>query len=110
LFEYGTIPVLHRLLHGGELLLHRADCGGEDGSSAFHWTCRRKIAPMSADSAASISMRCVIAIAMSAGRKTVGVSRGLMMLCDTCHALVMTEKLTDEKNFVANHDDLFDLI
>jgi hypothetical protein len=42
---------------------------------------------MSADSAASISM-----------------------LCDTCHALVMTEKLTDEKNFVINHDDLFDLI
>jgi hypothetical protein len=33
-----------------------------------------------------------------------------MMLCETCHALVMTEKLTDEKNFVANHDDLFDLI
>jgi hypothetical protein len=42
---------------------------------------------MSADSAASISRR-----------------------CDTCHALVMAKKLTDEKNFVANHDDLFDLI
>jgi hypothetical protein len=33
-----------------------------------------------------------------------------MMLCDTCHALVMTEKLVDAKNFVANHDELFDLI
>ncbi|MBH0190398.1 MAG: hypothetical protein HP492_01235 [Nitrospira sp.] len=49
-------------------------------------------------------------MATSAGRKTVGVSRGLMMLCDTCHALVMTEKLVDAKNFVANHEELFDLI
>ncbi|MBH0178432.1 MAG: hypothetical protein HP491_11350 [Nitrospira sp.] len=46
----------------------------------------------------------------STGRKTVGVSRGLMMLCDTCHSLVMNEKLVDAKNFVAQHDDLFDLI
>ncbi len=46
----------------------------------------------------------------STGRKTVGVSRGLMMLCDTCHSLVMNEKLVDAKNFVANHDELFDLI
>jgi hypothetical protein len=46
----------------------------------------------------------------SVGRKTVGVSRGLMMLCDTCHSLVMNEKLVDAKNFVANHDELFDLI
>jgi hypothetical protein len=49
-------------------------------------------------------------MATSAGRKTVGVSRGLMMLCDTCHSLVMNEKLVDAKNFVANHDELFDLI
>jgi hypothetical protein len=49
-------------------------------------------------------------MATSAGRKTVGVSRGLMMLCDTCHSLVITEKLVDAKNFVAQHDDLFDLI
>jgi hypothetical protein len=49
-------------------------------------------------------------MATSAGRKTVGVSRGLMMLCDTCHSLVMNEKLVDAKNFVAQHDDLFDLI
>ncbi|MBI3356010.1 MAG: hypothetical protein HY038_04430 [Nitrospirae bacterium] len=33
-----------------------------------------------------------------------------MMLCETCHALVMNEELTDEKSFVANHDVLFDLI
>lgn len=39
-----------------------------------------------------------------------GVSRGLMMLCDTCHSLVMNEKLVDAKNFVANHEELFDLI
>lgn len=49
-------------------------------------------------------------MATSAGRKTVGVSRGLMMLCDTCHSLVMNEKLVDAKNFVANHEELFDLI
>jgi hypothetical protein len=49
-------------------------------------------------------------MAGSTGRKTVGVSRGLMMLCDTCHSLVMNEKLVDAKNFVAQHDDLFDLI
>ena len=46
----------------------------------------------------------------STGRKTVGVSRGLMMLCDTCHSLVKNEKLVDAKNFVANNDELFDLI
>ena len=46
----------------------------------------------------------------SLGRKTVGVSRGLMMLCDTCYSLVLNEKLVDAKNFVANHDELFDLI
>jgi hypothetical protein len=49
-------------------------------------------------------------MAGSTGRKTVGVSRGLMMLCDTCHSLVMNEKLVDAKNFVANHEELFDLI
>lgn len=49
-------------------------------------------------------------MAGSTGRKTVGVSRGLMMLCDTCHSLVINEKLVDAKNFVANHEDLFDLI
>ena len=49
-------------------------------------------------------------MAGSTGRKTVGVSRGLMMLCDTCHSLVMNEKLVDAKNFVAKHDELFDLI
>ncbi|MDH4237047.1 MAG: hypothetical protein OEW25_04095 [Nitrospira sp.] len=49
-------------------------------------------------------------MAGSSGRRTVGVSRGLMMLCDTCHSLVMNENLVDAKNFVANHDELFDLI
>ena len=34
----------------------------------------------------------------------------MMMLCDTCHSMVMNEKLVDAKNFVANHEDLFDLI
>ncbi len=38
------------------------------------------------------------------------VSRGLMMLCDTCHGQVVAEKLTDEKNFVADFDALFDTI
>ena len=49
-------------------------------------------------------------MAGSTGRKTVGVSRGLMMLCETCYALVIADKLTDEKNFVANADVLFDTI
>ena len=46
----------------------------------------------------------------STGRKTVGVSRGLMMLCETCYGQVIADKLTDEKNFVANADVLFDTI
>ncbi len=43
-------------------------------------------------------------------RKRVGVSRGLMMLCDICYAQVIADKLTDEKNFVADADTLFDTI
>jgi spermidine synthase len=49
-------------------------------------------------------------MAGSTGRKTVSVSRGLMMLCETCYAQVMTEQLTDARNFVADHDILFDTI
>ena len=49
-------------------------------------------------------------MAASIGRKTVGVSRGLMMLCDICYAQVMADKLTDEKNFVADFDALFGTI
>jgi hypothetical protein len=49
-------------------------------------------------------------MAGSAGRKTVGVSRGLMMLCETCYAQVLNEKLPDEKNFVADFEALFDTI
>ena len=33
-----------------------------------------------------------------------------MMLCETCYEQVIAEKLTDEKNFVANPDALFDII
>ncbi|ALA58820.1 hypothetical protein [Nitrospira moscoviensis] len=46
----------------------------------------------------------------SSGRKTVGVARGLMMLCDTCYDQVIAEKLTDSRNFVSNHEALFDTI
>lgn len=46
----------------------------------------------------------------SIGRKTVSVSRGLMMLCDSCHEQVFVEKLVDARNFVANHEALFDTI
>ena len=46
----------------------------------------------------------------SIGRKTVSVSRGLMMLCDTCHEQVFAEHLVDNRNFVANHEALFDTI
>ncbi len=46
----------------------------------------------------------------SAGRKTVSVMRGLMMLCETCHAHVIAEKLVDHKNYVSDHEALFDSI
>ena len=46
----------------------------------------------------------------SAGRKTVAVMRGLMMLCETCHSQVLLEKLVDDKNYVADHEALFDTI
>ena len=49
-------------------------------------------------------------MAGSAGRKTVSVSRGLMMLCETCYDHVMEDKLTDARNFVSNHELLFDTI
>lgn len=43
-------------------------------------------------------------------RKTVGVMRGLLVLCDTCYHQVVSENLVDEKNYVADHDALFDSI
>jgi hypothetical protein len=46
----------------------------------------------------------------SSGRKTVGVARGLMMLCDACYDQVIAEQLTDSRNFVSNHEALFDTI
>lgn len=46
----------------------------------------------------------------SAGRKTVAVARGLMMLCESCYDLVQSEQLTDARNFVSNHEALFDTI
>ena len=46
----------------------------------------------------------------SVGRKTVSVMRGLMMLCDTCHEEVNSEQLIDAKNYVADHEALFDTI
>jgi hypothetical protein len=49
-------------------------------------------------------------MAGSAGRKTVSVMRGLMMLCETCHSQVMAEHLVNEKNFVTDHEALFDTI
>ena len=49
-------------------------------------------------------------MATSTVHKTVGVSCGLMMLCDICFAQVIADKLTDEKNFVADADTLFDTI
>ncbi|MEK7293868.1 MAG: hypothetical protein AAB049_02715 [Nitrospirota bacterium] len=46
----------------------------------------------------------------SAGRKMVSVMRGLMMLCNTCHDQVIHDKLVDAKNYVADHEALFDTI
>ncbi len=49
-------------------------------------------------------------MAGSAGRKTVSVSRGLMMLCETCYDQVYHDKLPDARNFIADHEALFDTI
>jgi hypothetical protein len=49
-------------------------------------------------------------MAGSAGRKTVSVSRGLMMLCETCYGQVVADQLPDARNFVSNHELLFDTI
>ena len=46
----------------------------------------------------------------SGGRRTVSVMRGLMMLCDNCYDEVMHEKLVDDRNYVADHEALFDVI
>lgn len=46
----------------------------------------------------------------STGRRTVSVMRGLMMLCDTCYDEVMNEHIVDQRNFVADHEALFDVI
>ena len=49
-------------------------------------------------------------MAGSAGRKTVSVARGLMMLCSTCYDQVVADRLPDTRNFVSNHELLFDTI
>lgn len=49
-------------------------------------------------------------MASSVGRKTVSVMRGLMMLCESCYEEVSSEQLLDAKNYVADHDVLFDTI
>lgn len=46
----------------------------------------------------------------SSGRKTVSVMRGLMMLCDNCYEEVMLEKLADGRQYVSDHEALFDVI
>ncbi len=46
----------------------------------------------------------------SQGRKTVSVLRGLMILCESCYGQVMEEKLVDQRNYVADHEALFDAI
>ena len=49
-------------------------------------------------------------MAGSVGRKTVSVMRGLMMLCETCYEQVMTDGLANDKNYVNDHELLFDTI
>ncbi len=49
-------------------------------------------------------------MATSAGRKTVSVMRGLMMLCETCYEQVLADNLVNEKHYVADHELLFDTI
>ena len=38
------------------------------------------------------------------------VARGLMMLCNTCYDHVLADKLVDQRNFVLDHEALFDTI
>ena len=42
--------------------------------------------------------------------ETVSVMRGVMMLCDICYQDVLEEKLTDNRNYVENHEALFDVL
>ena len=49
-------------------------------------------------------------MAGSQGRKTVSVMRGLMILCEDCYQEVIEEKLVNEKNYVEDHELLFDVI
>ncbi len=46
----------------------------------------------------------------SQGRKTVSVMRGVMMLCEICHRDVLEEHLVDDKNYVENHEALFEIL
>ncbi len=46
----------------------------------------------------------------SQGRKTVSIMRGLMMLCESCYREVVDERLVDHRNYVEDHDALFDLV
>ena len=46
----------------------------------------------------------------SAGRKTISVMRGLMMLCESCYDEVMQEKLVDTRNYASDHEALFDVL
>jgi len=46
----------------------------------------------------------------ASGRKTVTVTRGSVILCETCYDHVIAENLTDERNYVADHEALFDTI
>lgn len=46
----------------------------------------------------------------SQGRKTVSIMRGFMMLCESCYREVFDERLVDHRNYVEDHDALFDLI
>ncbi len=49
-------------------------------------------------------------MAGSQGRKTVSVMRGVMMLCEICYRDVLDEKLVDDRNYVEDHESLFDIL
>ncbi len=46
----------------------------------------------------------------SQGRKTVSVMRGVMMLCEICHRDVLEAQLVDDRQYVEDHEALFDLL
>jgi hypothetical protein len=42
--------------------------------------------------------------------RTISLMRGPFQVCDACYAMVLAEKLVDERNVAADHEAIFDHI